>query len=454
MGSIPPRLIAIPFSWLAVAIATPSEPADVGPLLKAVVEKHNAPGALAAVVKDGRIEAIGAAGVRKLGGEPAAVGDLSLIGSCGKSVTRLLLARLVDQGKLRFEDMLEKLLPDVKMRDEYRGVTLAQIMAHRGGLQPYSEVGPRRTPFLFSLSGAAREQRAAFVAHLLMEEPSAKPGTREVYSNAGFCLLGHIAERLTNIPFESLVEREVFAPLEMKDSFVGRPTARPGRPQLTGHRRASEGYVASTEGIELAVMAPAGMMTCTIGDFARLAGTLAQIEGGAASKFLKPETAKQIGEATPGGFEEGVPYYGGDGNYTAAFALWPRQKLAIVVESNAGDNDAVCAAAIEALRAKFAPEVRAVPQEEGPGGRPSGPRLGISIRASNPDDVKIDSVEPGSIAEKAGLKAGDRILAINGTPMSEIPQEKLRPSLAGKQVKFKVEREGKTLDLVIERPTE
>ncbi len=439
---------------VALVLFSTMEPRDVSKLIDEVRVAHQAPGAVAAVVQDGKIVAIGAAGKRSIDGEePAQVGDVTMIGSCGKSATRLLIGRLADQGKLKLEDTLAALLPDVPMNAAYRDVTLAQIIGHRGGLQPYTEIGPLRTPHLFKLSGAPRERRAAFVAQVLSEEPVAPPGTREEYSNAGYSLLGHVAERVADRPFEELIRAEVFEPLGMRGAYVGVPhqAAERDKTYLRGHVRRPSGYERPQQTPPpLHVFAPAGMMTCTIEDFARLAAALCAAEAGAGD-FLSGKTAAAIRELRPGGGMEGVPFFGGEGSYTAAFALWPSRKLAIVVGTNAGDNDGVCAATLEALRAAIDPDAASVPMplaDDGP--RPANrPRFGFMLDARSADDVRVREVTPDMPAARAGLKAGDRILAIDGVPFSDIPQEKLRDHLAKPKITLRIERDGQQLDITM-----
>lgn len=58
-----------------------------------------------------------------------------------------------------------------------------------------------------------------------------------------------------------------------------------------------------------------------------------------------------------------------------------------------------------------------------------GPRYGIGI--ADPEggqpSLRIFEIDPGSIAARAGLQAGDRILTLNGTPVSQIPAGGLQP---------------------------
>lgn len=424
---------------------------DLAPLLSEVREKTHAPGLAAAVMRDGALSGAGVTGVRQLN-EPAAVerGDLLMIGSCGKSLTRLLIGRLVDRKLLSFESTLKELLPDVPMRDEYARVSVADLLAHRGGIQPYTEIGPRRTPRLFELTGTPREQRAAFVAHVLNEPPAATPGARMVYSNAGYGLLGHIAERLLKQSFEDALRAEVFEPLAMKSAIVGLPNSGPGRTGLFGHRRDGQTYRPVAEAREpLAAIAPAGMMSCSIDDFARFAAQLAANEAGKPGKFLSDGTARKLREARPGDHDgEGEIFFGGEGTYTAAFALWPSRGVAIVVGTNAGDSDDVCEAAIDAIRAACAPDIAARrAARDDPAA--NGPRYGFMIRADDSGRWTVDRVEAGSAAARGGLKAGDVITAIDGEALDNIPEEQRGDRLRKSPLKLSVERDGRSVELLL-----
>jgi CubicO group peptidase (beta-lactamase class C family) len=445
-------------------VARASDPRDLGPILEKVRDQTKAPGLAAAIIRDGKLAGVGVAGVRKLGEEQKVErGDLLMIGSCGKSLTRLLLGRLIDKGLLRIDSTLRELLPDVDMRDEYTKVTIAQLIAHRGGIQPYTEIGPQRTPKLFALTGAPTEQRAAFAAILLAEAPSAPPGTREVYSNAGYGLLGHIAERLAKRPYEDALREFVFEPLGMKSAVVAMPNSTPQRVGLTGHMREGETYRPAPRIREpLAAIAPAGMMSCSIDDFARFAAVLAACEADKPGDFLKPATVAAIREARPGGKSvDGVPFFGGDGFYTAAFALWPSAGTAIVVGSNAGESDEVCQAAIDAVREACAPELSKTPA--GMGGGPRAARdaggsdaadanrtkYGFSIRGEDTGSQSwyVQDIVPDSIAARSGLKDGDQIIELNGMPLEKIEPDKRIEQVRKSPLKLTVLRDGKRVEI-------
>ena len=426
-------------------------PVDLGTVIDPVRVETGVPGIAAAAIRDGQIVALGVSGVRAQG-DPTPVGpeDPFLIGSCAKAMLRVLVARLADAGTLSFDRTLGEALHDIPMREEYGPVTIAQILAHRGGIQPYTNIGPKRTPWLFALEGTPVEQRAAFTAHVLNEPPAMPPGSGEVYSNAGFGIVAHVAERLAGTPWEQLLREQVFAPLGMSTAKIGLPGSAEHPEAVRGHLRGEDGYqLAPGWRKPLPPIAPAGMVSCSIGDFARFAGKLALIEAGKPEGFLSPSAAANVGDSMPSdGPMDGVPFFGGEGTFTAAFALWPSRGLAIVVETNGGDSDDVCQALIEAVRAAVAPDApagpRPAPSPPGRGG------FGFMLRAVD-DKLEVAEVLPGSPAAAAGLAKGDEIVKINGRPNAAmLPQERM-DALHAESVTLTVRRDGKAIDVSLIR---
>lgn len=348
--------VAIP----PVGVASdPADPKDLTETLNPLRDRFHAPAIAAAAIRNGTIVALGSVGVRDLtSNEPVTIGDRSLIGSCGKAATRLLIGRLVDQGKLRWESTLAELLSGVTIRDDYHSVTLGDLIGHRGGIQPYTMISPKKTPVLFESANSPRDARAAFVAHLLSEAPAAPPRTRFLYSNAGYGLLGHIAERVADKSYEQLIRDEVFRPLGMSSAFVGMPRSDADGAGWGGHEKSSKGFEPiAKERSGLPAIAPAGLMSCNISDFARLGAALVEVEAGKTSAFLGEASIGKLPELRPGAKGmEGEIFFGGDGYFTAAFALWKSEGLAIVVQTNAGDSDDVCEATIKAVRAVVTPK--------------------------------------------------------------------------------------------------
>jgi len=112
--------------------------------------KHPVPAIAALIMKDGRVVAEAAVGVRALGRpEPVSMDDRWHLGSDTKAFTSTMIARLVEQGIMGFDDTLAASFPGfaAEMDPEYRKVTVRQLLSHTAGLPPLTD--PRELPVLF-----------------------------------------------------------------------------------------------------------------------------------------------------------------------------------------------------------------------------------------------------------------------------------------------------------------
>ena len=437
---------------LALALCLPAfaqeNPASLDAELAKILERTHVPGIAAAAVRGGKIVALGTSGVRELGKpEPIHADDRFVIGSCTKQMTRLLFGRLMQAGKIAPDALLPALLPGVKLREEYAQATLADLLRHTAGLQPYERISPKLTPIVFELRGTPMECRSRFAEHVLQEAPAGKVGKDFVYSNAGFSILGNIAERALGKPWEELIATEVFAPLEIHSAVIGLPAAEKLGPMPKGHERTPGGIAVAEYSPPLeGLFAPAGAVVLTIEDFARFAIAETAVERGECPGFLEKESCAKLARLRAqdaGG--EGELILGGQGTYTAGFAVWASSDFGVVVCTNTGDSDEVCQAAVDAIRAALAPEIKVKRGFGGP--RPAGRRIGIMVRAPGDGTFVITKVEPGSLAEKAGLKADDEVVAIDGKALSEWKQEDILPAIKAPKAKLTLLRDGKQLEL-------
>ncbi len=80
----------------------------------------------------------------------------------------------------------------------------------------------------------------------------------------------------------------------------------------------------------------------------------------------------------------------------------------------------------------------------------SGERRVLGVQCE--DDLSILEISPGSPAEKAGLKPGDRILRISGQPLADLARLREEIQKSPLQTKVVVLREGKELELPVTFP--
>jgi CubicO group peptidase (beta-lactamase class C family) len=120
--------------------------------------------------------------------------------------------RLVDSGRLRLDAPVRQYLPQFSGGPKDR-VTVRMLLDHTSGLRSY-------VPFFKQ----ARTRDQAKV--LLYAEPLVRqPGQSAVYSDLNAILLGLVLETVSGLPLETLVTREVFAPLELRETLYRPPAA-------------------------------------------------------------------------------------------------------------------------------------------------------------------------------------------------------------------------------------
>lgn len=386
-----------------VSVAETKPGSSVQSAVDQILKQSGVPALGGAIIKDGAIETW-VAGIRIVGKpDLAAKDDRFAIGSLTKQMTGLMISKLIDEGKLTMATQLGQIFPNVDMLPVYKHVTVQQLLEFKAGIQPYERISPKATPIVFELSGTPSVRRDKFMAHVLKEPSVAAPGTKFVYSNATYTILGQIIERLANKPWEAVCKEWIFGPLDLKSATIGDPAAG-NEANVHGHVKTPEGYV-NRKLFDDAVFAPAGGATMSMEDFARFAGALVAFSRGE-SKLFKPETQKLMAPVMA--IQDGAVLAGGNGMFTASMQLIPQENRAVVAATNSGDGDQVCGDLLSKLSGK------AVPRKRG--------GLGFGITASNPDHVEIANVAPGSPAEKAGLKNGDLLLEVNGKRVAQLDQ--------------------------------
>jgi predicted aspartyl protease len=88
---------------------------------------------------------------------------------------------------------------------------------------------------------------------------------------------------------------------------------------------------------------------------------------------------------------------------------------------------------------------------EGPIAPPKKVRLGLKMRALGGDTLPVDGVEPGSIAEKAGVHVGDSIVRINGKLVGELGPGDISAAFRSSAFTLTVVRDGREIEIPVSR---
>ena len=142
-------------------------------------------------------------------------------GSITKTLTAISIMQLRDRGRLTLDQPITRWVPELRqVHDPYGmidSITLRLLLSHSAGFQnptwPYVE-GKAWEPF----EPTTWNQLVAMMPY---QELHFRPGSRFGYSNPGFIYLARVIEQLSGDPWESYVQKNLFAPLALGHSYFG-----------------------------------------------------------------------------------------------------------------------------------------------------------------------------------------------------------------------------------------
>lgn len=198
--------------------APPTKPSQsLDAIFDDVFQHYRLPGLVVGVVQDGNVIYRRTAGETVAGSGHRIDGDtLFKIASNTKAMTTALLARLVDQGKLRWDDPVVRYLPQFKMSDPWitREFQVRDLLIHNSGLREGAGdlmLWPEPNSFT----------RADIIAGLAHLKPAQSFRSQYAYDNLLYVVAGEVAAVAGGASYEALVRRELFEPLRMTRCQAG-----------------------------------------------------------------------------------------------------------------------------------------------------------------------------------------------------------------------------------------
>ena len=282
-------LPAAALAWPAQTARAQSAPVEWREYFDRVIpaqlaERHIA-GAAVAVVEGGQTVFVRGYGLADAENGTAVDPESTLfrIGSTTKLFTWTAVMQQVERGALDLDADVNEYL-DFKIPDTHpQPVTLRRLMAHTAGFED-------RLAGYEGLSAADMVPLGKWLASHIPARVRA-PGETSSYSNYGAALAGYIVERVSGIPFEEYLERNIFEPLGMRRTTIRQPLPADWEADLSG------GYVFAGNQFqplpfEYIVPFPTGGAASTAADMARFIA--AHLQGGEYDgvRILQPDTAE------------------------------------------------------------------------------------------------------------------------------------------------------------------
>jgi D-alanyl-D-alanine carboxypeptidase len=216
---------------LVTVAAVDSVPYDIGPgpriesalsgVLEALRESGQFPGATAAVAfTDGSVVSA-STGVADRDAQIRMAPDARMLqGSVGKTYVAAAALRQVAEGRLDLDAPISEYLGDVPWLPRLPNapaITVRMLMNHTSGLERY-EFG---SDFLSDL--AADPYRVwspeARLAYLFDAPAPFRAGEGWAYSDSNYIVLGMILEKVTGMPYEELLRRNLLGPLRLENTI-------------------------------------------------------------------------------------------------------------------------------------------------------------------------------------------------------------------------------------------
>ena len=256
---------------LSVSGASAEPPAALAERIESLRQSFGVPGFSAAVVEGGATTFARGFGVRDLDDpQPVDAKTNFAIGSITKGFTAAALARLVDEGRIWWNDPVIDHLPDFRMQDPWvtREMTIRDLLVHRSGL------GLGAGDLLFvPRSDLSRAETVRRLRHI---EPETSFRNTYAYNNLMYVAAGLLMEAVTEQTWEDYVHTEILMPAGMIGATVNE-AARAAHGNIANPHARLDGSVRGmgeqTPLGEDAVIppnaAPAGGITASANDMAR-----------------------------------------------------------------------------------------------------------------------------------------------------------------------------------------
>ena len=258
------------------------------------------------------------------------------IGQVSELVTTLTAAKLYEQGKLKMDQPVSEILPDLSKKP--LPYSIYQLGTHSSGLR--TENNP---------AGKGGIQRLDTIVHSFINDDLLyEPGTGVLHSELGFDLIGYIIQKTNKDFFTNVVQKTLIDPLKLEN------TAPDNVYSIIKNRSNFYDYdylaqPAGAEPIDLRGKEASAGYLCSVIDLVKMGNTLLY------PGFLKQETIDMItkpfttksGQTSQFGFGlivnkdmEGRVFYGQRGSVNGGFTMlliYPEDKLVIAMASNIGN---------------------------------------------------------------------------------------------------------------------
>lgn len=218
--NVVPKWITTPFVslilMLALSVSCDAQTFDKAKLdafFDRLAEKSQSMGSIV-LAKDGKVLFSRAIGYGQIDGnykKPLTDASRFAIASITKTFTAVMILQLVEEGKLKLTDTLDKFYAQVP---NSKKITIGQILAHRSGIP--NVIGDRES----RRDNNAPVSRDEMLALIVDGKPEFEPNSRAVYSNSGYFVLALVLEKVTGKSFAQAMTERITSKIGLADTYT------------------------------------------------------------------------------------------------------------------------------------------------------------------------------------------------------------------------------------------
>ena len=226
-------------------------------MLKQSLKDNTIPGAVALIVRNGRIVFHEAYGNADANGKKLQKDAIFRIASQSKAITSTAVMMLWEEGKFRLDDPISKYIPEFKnpevlvnfkyadttytSRPANKEITIRHLLTHTSGLGYGVIDGDERMKMLYHKAGTTDlfTTEPVTIKEVVMKLAKLPlhhdPGEKYTYS-MGLDVLGYFIEVISGMSFEAYLQKHLFEPLGMDDTGFYLPTSKGDRLVAIQHK--------------------------------------------------------------------------------------------------------------------------------------------------------------------------------------------------------------------------
>ena len=283
------------------SISRTTESQDFAVAFDKYVHDDSIVGAAYVLVKDGRMRESHSIGMAdREGNQPVDENTIFHWGSITKTLTAVAVMQLRDRHRLSLDDSITKYVPELnRIHSDYgpvSQVTLKQLMSHSAGFQgptwPYRDDDKPWQPF-------EPTEWAQLVAMMPYQELAFKPGSKFSYSNPAFIYLARVIEKVSGLPYQTYMQRNILTPLGMTHTYFNLTPAALAKDRSNNYSvlvdtSGKETIKANGREFDTGITTPNGGLNAPLGDLVRWVAFLTGKNSPARRPILSRATLEEM----------------------------------------------------------------------------------------------------------------------------------------------------------------